>query len=130
MAYTSSIELIAVGNEGACCIEHGCFLFGATCGEQDALLWDAVTYREHALEKGSGWFISETSHLTCRGHIDTEYGVGLLEAVERKLRGFDTHIIKVEETLVWLLYRQTEHYFSGKFNEIDLQYLANEWEGA
>ena len=52
----------------------------------------------------------------------------LLQTVEAELRCLDTYIVKIEEVLVWLLYRQTEHHAGSHLDEVDLQYLAHEWE--
>ena len=66
------------------------------------------------------------THFTGRSHIHSQYRVGFLEAVERELARLDPDIIEFEQILLRLLNRQAEHDFRGKFDKIDLQYLAEE----
>ena len=83
---------------------------------------------EHTLQKSCRCIVAQATYLARTAHVHTQYWVGLLKAVEAELAGLDTHIVEVEEVLVWLLYWQTEHHAGSQLDEVDLQHLTNEWE--
>ena len=53
-----------------------------------------------------------------------------MKAVEGELAGLDAHVVEVEQALGGFLNGQAEHNAGGQFDEIYLQHLAHEWEGA
>ena len=103
-------------------------LLGRTCRKQDVLGWNTMTHRKHTLQKCGRCIVAQATYLTGTAHVHTQYRVCLLQTVEAELRCLDTYIIEIEEVLVWLLYWQTEHYAGSQLDEVDLQYLAHEWE--
>ena len=109
-------------------IEQIYLLLGRTCRKQDVLGWNAMTHRKHTLQKSGRCIVAQATYLTRTAHIHTQYWVCLLQTVEAELRCLDTYIVEIEEVLVWLLYRQTEHYAGSQLDEVDFQYLAYEWE--
>ena len=109
-------------------IEQIYLLLGRTCRKQDVLGWNAMTHRKHTLQKCGRCIVTQATYLTGTAHVYTQYRVRLLQTVEAELRSLDTYIVEIEEVLVWLLYRQTEHYAGSQLDEVDLQYLAHEWE--
>ena len=109
-------------------LEHIHFLLRCSGRKQNLLLRDAITHGKHSLEHGTGSIAANATHFTGRSHIHSQYRVGFLEAVERELARLDPDIIEFEQILLRLLNRQAEHDFRGKFDKIDLQYLADEGE--
>ena len=58
------------------CIKHVGFLLGSACAQQHCAVRYAHAYGEKCLEHGFIGVVAETSYLACRGHVDTEHGVG------------------------------------------------------
>ena len=46
------------------------------------------------------------------------------------MRSLDAHIVEVEQVLVRLLHGDAQHHLGGQFDEVNLQHLAHEGEGA
>ena len=82
-----------------------------------------MAHGEHGLEQGAVSVFSDAAHFACACHIDTKHRVGLLQAVERELRGLDTHIVEVEEVLGGFLDGYAEHNLRGKIDEIEFEDL-------
>ena len=82
-----------------------------------------MAHGEHSLEQGAVSVFSDAAHFAGAGHIDAEHRVGLLQAVERELRGLDAHIIEVEEVLGGFLDGYAEHHLRGKVDEIEFENL-------
>ena len=87
-----------------------------------------MPYRKHSRKQSGSRIVAQTTDFSGRCHIDSQYGVGLLQAVEGELTGLDTHIIEIEQALVRFLHGQSQHDFRGQFNHIDLKHLAHERE--
>ena len=85
-----------------------------------------MPYRKHGRKQSGSRVVTQTTDFSGRCHIDSKYGVGLLQTVERELAGLDAHIIEIEKALVRLLHRQSQHDFRGQFYHIYLKHLAHE----
>ena len=109
-------------------VEHVDLLLVATRGEQDGALGDAVADREHRLQHGLVGIVTEATDFTRTHHVDTEHGVGLLQASEGELRCLDPYIVEVEGALIRLLDSLPEHDTRGQLDEVNLQHLAHEGE--
>ena len=109
-------------------IEHVGLLLGTTRAQQDGLLGNTMTHTQHRLQQRRIGIVTDTTHLACRRHIDTQHGVGLLQAVERELRGLDAHIVEVEEVLRGLFYGQPQHHLRGKVDEVEFQNFRHKGE--
>ncbi len=124
------IDLIPFLDELACRLLQRNLVLGTTDSEQHRLLGNALTDRQHCLEQCVVGVFAEAAHLARRCHIYAQYRVGILQAVERELRGLDPHILEIEQRLGGFLDRQVQHNAGGYIDEIDLQHLRHEWERA
>ena len=86
-------------------IQHGHFLFRCTRREQNILFRDTETDGKHTFQNSLGNIVTDTPDLARRSHIDTQNGIGLLQAVEGELGSFDTYIIQIEFVLIRFLDR-------------------------
>ena len=112
------------------CIEHLCLLLGTTGREQNGMLRNALTHGKHTLEQSLIGVVAQAANLSGRTHIHTEHRVCFLQTVERELAGLDTNVVEVEEILIGLLHRLTEHHPGSQVDEVDLKHLAHKGEGA
>ena len=110
--------------------EHLCLLFAVSGGEQDVLLGNAMTDRQHGFEQGCAGVFAETADFAGGGHVHTKHGVCLLQTVEGELRSLDANIVQIEKALRRFLDGKSEHDAGGEFDEVNLQHLADEGEGA
>ena len=116
--------------QGAGRVQHLGLLLRPAGGEQDVLLRDALAHGEHGGQQRAARVVAQAAHLSGGSHVDAQYGVGLLQAVERELAGLDAHIIEIEQALVRLLHWNAEHDLRGQLDEVDLKHLAHEREAA
>ena len=110
-------------------VEHLGFLLGTTRRKEQSVLRNRLAHREHTLDESLIGIVAEATYLSRRAHVHTQHGVGLLQSVERELAGLDAHVVEVEEILVGLLHRYTQHHLRGEVDKVDLEHFAHKWEG-
>ena len=108
--------------------EHVDLAFGTTRRDEDALLRQAIARGDEGIEQGFVERIAQTAHLTSRGHVDTEHGIGILQTCKRELRGLHADAVDVELVLVGTRIGHAKHDLRGGLDEVALQDLRHKRE--
>lgn len=116
----SGKEVVSLVGEELSGVEERGFLSGGTGGEEDILPGYLVAHGEHGGEDGLGKVFAEAGHFPSGGHVDAQYGVGLLEAAEGKLGGFDANVVEVKFGFGRFFDGEAEHNTGGYFDEVYL----------
>ena len=89
-----------------------------------------MAHTEHSFEEGGPSVFAQATYLARGSHIDAQHGVGLLQTVEGELARFNAHVFQIKDATSRFLYGQTQHDTCCHLNEVHLQHLAHEGEGA
>ena len=92
------------------------------------MLGDAVACGNHRIEQCLVEIVAETSHLTGRRHVYTQYWVSILQTGKGELRSLDTDAVDVKLALSRNLIGSIKHDAGSRINEVALENLAHEGE--
>mmetsp|Transcript_119515 Transcript_119515/g.230559 ORF Transcript_119515/g.230559 Transcript_119515/m.230559 type:complete len:253 (-) Transcript_119515:637-1395(-) len=104
-------------------------LCGGPNAHQHIFGWQLEASCNHSFEKRLILVHTETCHLPCGLHFNTQAWVRVLQATERKDRDLAGYVVHVN----WLdghrPHRDTKHHPRGKINEVDIVRFGDEWHG-
>ena len=95
---------------------------------KDVLLRNTVAYSDHSGKQSLVKIITDTTNLTCRAHIDTQYRIRFVQTGKRELGSLNADPVDIKRALVRFRIRSVEHDLRRCLDEITLQDFRYEWE--
>mmetsp|Transcript_7752 Transcript_7752/g.19782 ORF Transcript_7752/g.19782 Transcript_7752/m.19782 type:complete len:385 (-) Transcript_7752:47-1201(-) len=98
--------------------------------QEDALFGHAEARSAHRRDDRLVARVAKRGHLTRRRHLDAQHGVCAHQPREREHGRLDAHVVHLEQVDRGGLHRLAHHDACGQVDEVDLERLRGEGEGA
>jgi len=125
----SSVETVSALHEVLSCSNK---FLGGVAGDEDIFClirhFEIRRDRDHRLQEGFVFVLTETSDFTSGGHFDTENRVSAKESLEGELRGSDADVFQFAVAVIVGLDVFSQEDSGSSINEINVVGFRDEWE--